>query len=96
MMFKRISLVASLLFFLLGTNVFANTNQNTSSIHEISHTILNKVSDKTVKVVQASPMEMKKIDSGWMNYVIPVTVCSFIVLILGGYWFILRKKLISN
>jgi hypothetical protein len=93
MMFKRISLVASLLFFLLGTNVLANTN---SSNHAISHSIINKVSDKTVKVVQATPMEMKKTNPTWMNYVLPVTVCSFIVIILGGYWFILRKKLSSN
>lgn len=96
MMFKRISLVASLLFFLLGTNVLADFNHDTSSKHEITHSIINKVSNKTVKVVQATPMEMKKTNSTWMNYVLPVTVCSFIVIILGGYWFILRKKLSSN
>jgi hypothetical protein len=93
MMFKRISLVASLLFFLLGTNVWANTN---SSNHEISHSILNKVSDKNVKGAQAAPMEMKKTDPVWMNYIIPVSVSVFIVLILGGYWFILRKRITSN
>jgi ABC-type antimicrobial peptide transport system permease subunit len=99
MMFKRISLIASLLFFLLGTNALANSNVDHSSKYEknvISHTIVNKDSHKTVKAVPAASLDGATTELTWKNYIVPVSVCVFIIIIFGGYWFILRKRLFSG
>lgn len=98
-MFKKLSLIASLLFFLLGTNVLADSNYDTSTKSEkniSSQTVINKVTNKSIKAMQTTQMEIKKAEPTWKNYVVPASVCLFIIIISGGYWFIFRKRLFSK
>jgi hypothetical protein len=85
MMLKRISLVASLLFFLLATNVFAYTNSGTFSKQEKN--VVTHISNKSLKAVQSSTVT----EPTWKNYVVPVSVFLLIIIIFTGYWFILRS-----
>jgi cobalamin biosynthesis Mg chelatase CobN len=108
MMFKRISLIASLLFFLLGTTVFAISNNETSTPnngHHItqSHTSTIKVSKapsgKNVtasETTQTPTTELKKAEPKIKDFVVPVVVALFIIIIFGGYWLIFRKKYINR
>jgi hypothetical protein len=108
MMFKRISLTASLLFFLIGTTVFAHSNYETSTQNNekhitLSHTSVRKVSKvttgKTVTASQATSTqmtEMKKAEPTLKDYVVPAVVGLFIIIIFGGYWVIFRRKYITR
>jgi hypothetical protein len=106
-MFKQISLLASLLFFLLATNVFAYSTQATSSPfngkHIIpSHTSVKKDSKATaVETTAAQPTnnqtkEMKKAEPTLNAYVVPAVVGIFLFIFIGSYWFIFRRKWISR
>ena len=108
MMFKRISLIATLLFFLLGTTAFAYSNPQASSPNDEkhitqSHTVNKDSKSTTAKTVTASQFtnspitaETKKAEPTLMNYVVPAAVGLFIFIIFGGYWFVFRKKFITR
>ncbi|HEY2420850.1 MAG TPA: hypothetical protein VGI04_05530 [Neobacillus sp.] len=106
-MFKQISLLASLLFFLLATNVFAYSTQTTSSPfngkHIIpSHTSVKKASKlATVETTAAQPTnkqakEIEKQEPTLNSYVVPAVVGIILIIFIGSYWFIFRRKWISR
>ncbi|MFZ7945830.1 MULTISPECIES: hypothetical protein [Bacillaceae] len=81
-MFNKISIVASLLFFLYGTNVFATT-QPEKSIQK----------NETVQAETFHDTKKTKItDPSFKDYVVPVSVGLLFVAGCGSYWLIYRRK----
>ncbi|MEH7097306.1 hypothetical protein [Neobacillus vireti] len=117
MMFSRIALFASLLFFLCGTAGFAYTHLEksspssnsvpTDSFHNHStltvvtssnkHSNIQTTDSKNTKNQTGNAvLLMKKNQStqpSFKDYVVPATVCLFLMMVLGGYWFGFRRKL---
>ncbi|MDR7002451.1 hypothetical protein [Neobacillus niacini] len=77
-MFKKISQIALLLFFLLGLNVFSQSHIEAST---------HKTSEKTE---QASFSQ--KTESELKSYIVPGTVGILIVIGIGSYWLLYRRK----
>ncbi|MDQ6595986.1 hypothetical protein E2K98_17310 [Bacillus salipaludis] len=77
-MFKKISQISLLLFFLLGFSVFSQSHIEASS---------HKTSEKTEQASfsQKAEPELK-------SYIIPGTVGVVIVLGIASYWLIYRRK----
>jgi hypothetical protein len=116
MMFSRVALLASLLFFLFGTNGFAYSHPEKTtpnfesaqdeSFHNKSTVTVVTVSNKnstihaidtkiTKNETENAVLLMKKNQSGqpsFKDYVVPGTVCLFLIIILCSYWFGFRKK----
>lgn len=86
MMFKKISLIASLLFFLLGTNVFANSHIASSSKNE------TKAPQKQAEAA----LLVKKTTNNQNSiaiYMVPGCITIVLVFGFGSYWLIYRRKL---
>ena len=100
MMLNRIALIASLLIFLFGVNVFADTTSTTvnSDHSRLSHSLIIKASkaEPLLKQNQTASTELKKAEPTIKNYVIPAFVGVFIILLFCGYWFVLRKRLFAK
>ena len=116
MMFSRIALLASLLFFLFGTNGFAYSHpektapnskaEQIESFHNKSTFTVMKVSNKnsTIQVpklkndkneTENAVLLMKKnqsVQPSFKDFIVPGTVCLFLIIILCSYWFGFRKK----
>ena len=100
MMFKRISLIASLLFFLLGTNTIANLNyetpaQNNGKYITQSHTLVknvSKTSSGNTMMANSQTKEIKTAEPTLKDYVVPAIVGLFIFFGFGSYWLIFRRK----
>src|SRR4051812_43916086 len=118
MMFSRIAFLASLLFFLFGTNGFAYSHPEktasnsesgqTESFHNKSTVTVMTVSNKnsaiqatntknTKNETETAALLMKKnqlTQPSFKDYVVPGTVCLFLLIVLSSYWFGFRKKYI--
>ncbi|WML38414.1 hypothetical protein RCG19_14440 [Neobacillus sp. OS1-2] len=82
-MFSKIAVIASLLFFLFGTNVFANSHsEESTSINENVRTDHANVRTKKTTTIEPS----------FKDYVVPVSVGLLFIIGLGSYWFIYRRK----
>ena len=117
MMFSKIALFASTLFFLFGTSCFAYSNPVTSTpkfasnqteiFHNNSTTLTLVTASNNDTNLQAAGTKitnnetesavvlMKKdqsMEPSFKNYVLPITVCLFLVIGLSSYWFVFRKK----
>jgi len=82
MMLKKISLIASLLFFLLETNVFAQSYIETASSKDISKKTVQSVSNNEVLSSNA--------------YILPGIVCIVFIIGIGSYWLIYRRKALKK
>ncbi|WP_160723900.1 hypothetical protein [Bacillus sp. USDA818B3_A] len=117
MMFSKIAMFASTLFFFFGTSCFAYSNPVTSTPKFTSNQIENFHNNSTtLTLVSASnnhtnlqaadtrntnhetenaALLMKKdqsMEPSFKNYVVPITVCLFLLIGLSSYWFVFRKK----
>lgn len=87
MMFRKISLIASLLFFLLGTNVFANSHIESSANHSTKST--------TNKMIAAEGKKTTNVNQNSFNtYIVPGCVTIVLLLAFGSYWLIYRRKVV--
>ncbi|MDP4083371.1 MAG: hypothetical protein Q8934_02025 [Bacillota bacterium] len=110
-MFKRITLIALLLFMAVGTPVFAHayleasTPINGEAVKQplknghlsfeknfIQPNIKNEASSSTLKVAAYSTK--KEPDHSKRAYIVPSMVGLLIMIGLGSYWLIFRKKYI--
>lgn len=88
MMFKRIFLITSLMVFLLGTNAFANSKNETPASNHTQSMAIKAESEK-----HTSAIGLKRAEPTINDFVVPATVGVFIIILFGGYWFVLRKKI---
>ncbi|EKN69990.1 hypothetical protein BABA_07236 [Neobacillus bataviensis LMG 21833] len=92
-MFSKIAVIASLLFFLFGTNVFAHSHLEEST--PINGTVLTESFQDmtTLTVATASNTKVNKaVEPSFKDYIVPVSVGLLFVLGFGSYWLIYRRK----
>lgn len=88
-MTRKFSIIASLLFFLFGTNVFAHSHINSSSPSEIIKKTepITTNSDQNIALTTKKQADVPTIKA----FIVPGAVVLFII-VLAGYWFIYRRK----
>ena len=107
MMFSRIALFVSFLFFISGTNGFAYTQSEKStpkfdsvqadSVHNNSTLNLVTVSNKNTNIQATDTKDTKNETENAVlpsikNYVVPAVVCLLLLIGLSSYWFVFRRK----
>lgn len=104
MMLKKISLIASLLFFLLGTNALANSQLESyppKSGEVITHSLKFPFASKSYtslkiiaeKTASKNQEQIKKKDEPSIkDFVVPGFVGLILIIGLGYYWLIYRRK----
>lgn len=81
-MFKKISIIASLIFFLLGPSVFSQSHIEAASSKAISKKTIQTGSNNNETSLTA--------------YILPGTVGVLFIIGMGSYWLIYRRKTLKK
>lgn len=99
MMLYKITLLSSLLFFILGANVFAQSylEKKTTPLAQIEKntTVIETTVNNTETVMKEHVTESNDtaLDGpSVMNYILPVFIGLIIIFGFGSYWLIFRRK----
>jgi hypothetical protein len=82
-MFKKISIFASLLFFLLGTNVIAQTHLDITPSKAASKQAVHSTMSGNIEPSQTI-------------YILPGSIGILLIIGFGSYWLIYRRKTIKK
>jgi methionine-rich copper-binding protein CopC len=95
MMFKKISLLSSLLFLLFGANVFAHSHLDNTTTPDQSETTSETetvAADTSIKAETIQANDTISDEAPMMNYILPAIIGLIIVVGFGCYWLIFRRK----